>query len=65
MNGGVVKMMAVLAVLLLATLGVLLVFDVIPREQFQTLSVKGLMVIGILAAASLAVGLLMKSGNKE
>lgn len=62
---GVLRLMAVLAVLLLAGLGLLLVLDLIPREQLASLSGKGLMIIGIVAAASLAVGLLIKNDKLD
>jgi hypothetical protein len=52
---------AVLAVLLLAALGVMFVFDVIPRDTLQDLSIKTGYAVGILAAAALAIGLLLKS----
>lgn len=57
---GLLRSMAVLAVLLLAGLGCLFVLDVIPRETLQELSVKGIAIVGILGAAALAVALLVK-----
>jgi hypothetical protein len=57
---GLLKAFGVLAVLLLAGLGILFVLDLIPRETLQTLSTKGVLVIGILAAAGLVLGLLLR-----
>lgn len=65
MNNGMLRLTAVLAVLLLAGLGLLLVLDLIPREQFADISVKGLLAIGIIGAAGLVVGLLVNSGNTD
>lgn len=62
---GVLKLIAMLAVVLLAGLGILMVLDIVPRELFQPLVLRGLMVVVIVFAASLVVGLLMKSGNSE
>ncbi|MGH8504988.1 MAG: hypothetical protein ACRETM_03385 [Stenotrophobium sp.] len=59
------KLIAMLAVVLLAGLGILMVLDIVPRELFQPLVLRGLMVVVIVFAASLVVGLLMKSGNSE
>lgn len=56
----ILKGAAVLAVMLLAGLGCLFVLDVIPRETLNDLTVKTLFVCGIIAAAGLAVGLLIK-----
>jgi hypothetical protein len=54
------KAAAVLAVILLAGLGSLFVLDLIPRETLQDLTVKTVSLVGILAAASLTIGLLLK-----
>lgn len=50
----------ILAVLLLAGLGILLVLDVISRDLFTQWSVKAVAIVGILAAAGLLMGLLLK-----
>jgi len=57
---GFIKVMAVLAVLLLAGLGCLYVLDIIPRDMLQELSMKSLAVAAILGAAGLVVALLVK-----
>jgi len=55
------RVVAVLAVILLAGLGALFVLDIIPRDTMQDLTVKTLYLLGILAAASLTIGLLLKN----
>ena len=57
---GVLKFIGILAVLLLAALGVLFVLDIIPREMLGDAAVQSLVVLGIVAAASVAVGLLAR-----
>jgi hypothetical protein len=57
---GVLKFIGILAVLLLAGLGMLFVLDIIPREMLGDAAVKSLVVLGIVAAASVAVGLLAR-----
>ena len=60
------KAFSVLAVLLLAGLGILFVLDLIPRELMQTLVVKTVLVVGILAASAFVIGLLIgKDDRKE
>lgn len=65
MSSGLLKLSGVLSVLLLAALGLLLLFGLIPFEKFQTLTVKGLAVIAILGTASLAIGVLVKIGKTD
>ncbi|HKS36956.1 MAG TPA: hypothetical protein VJW76_07195 [Verrucomicrobiae bacterium] len=55
------KIAGVAAVLLLALIGILLVLDVIPREAVKEVTVKTMLVIGIVTAASLIIGLLVRS----
>jgi hypothetical protein len=57
---GVLKFIGILGVLLLAALGTLFVLDVIPREMLADAAVKSVVVLGIVAMASLAIGLLMR-----
>ena len=54
------RLAAVMAVLLLAALGLLLVTGAIDRAQFQEFSIQVLLVTAILAAAALVIGLLLK-----
>lgn len=61
----VLRAAAVLAVMLLAGLGILFVLDLIPRETLTELSIKFVAVIGILAAAGLVMGLLIKDRNSN
>jgi hypothetical protein len=58
---GVLKFIGILAVLLLAALGVLFVLDVFPREMLADAAVKSVVILGIVAAASLAIGMLMRA----
>jgi uncharacterized membrane protein SirB2 len=62
---GTLRLFAALAVVLLAGLGLLLVLGVIPVEQFQTWSLKSVLVLVILALAAIAMGLLMKGGKAD
>ena len=55
------KIAGVVAVLLLALIGILLVLDVIPREAVKEVTVKTMLVIGIVTAASLIISLLVRS----
>jgi hypothetical protein len=57
---GTLKLIGILAVLLLAALGVLFVLDIIPREMLGDAAVKSLAVLGIIATASVVVGLLAR-----
>ena len=57
---GVLKFIGILAVLLLAALGVLFVLDIVPREMLGDAAVKSIVVLGIVAVASVAVGLLAR-----
>jgi hypothetical protein len=55
------KIAGVVAVLLLTLIAILLVLDVIPREAVKEVTVKTMLVIGIVTAASLIIGLLVRS----
>jgi len=55
------KIAGLVAVLLLALIAILLVLDVIPREAVKEVTVKTLLIIGIVTAASLIIGLLVRS----
>lgn len=57
---GVLKLIAILAVVLLALLGVFVVLDVIPRDVLGELATKIVLVACIFALASAALGLLMR-----
>jgi hypothetical protein len=60
---GVLKFIGILAVLLLATLGALFVLDVFPREMLSDAAVKSVVILGIAAVASVAIGLLVRGGS--
>ncbi|MGH8529324.1 MAG: hypothetical protein ACRETN_05705 [Nevskiales bacterium] len=51
---------ATLAVVLLSLLGVLFVFDLIPRETLQHYAVKILLLIAIIAGAGRVLGVLLR-----
>jgi hypothetical protein len=55
------KIAGVVAVLLLTLIAILLVLDLIPREAVKEVTVKTMLVIGIVTAASLVIGLLVRS----
>jgi len=55
------KLAGMVAVLLLALIAILLILDVIPREAVKEVTVKTVLVIGIVTAASLVIGLLVRS----
>jgi hypothetical protein len=61
---GSLKIIASLAVLILAALAALLVFQVIDQSIFQDLAVKIGLVLLILAAAAVALGVLSKSKGR-
>lgn len=58
------KIAGVVAVLLLTLIAILLVLDVIPREAVKEVTVKTMLVIGIVTAASLVIGLLVRSRSE-
>jgi hypothetical protein len=57
---GTLKFIGILAVLLLAVMAMLFVLDVFPREMLGDATVKALVVLGIVAVASVAIGLLAR-----
>lgn len=61
---GTLKIIAALAVLILATLAALLVLKVIEQELFQDLAMKIGLLLLIAAAAAVALGVLSKSGRR-
>ena len=62
--GGVLKLTAIIAMVLLALLGVLVVLDVIPRDSLGELATKILLVACIFGLASAALAFLMHSGKR-
>jgi hypothetical protein len=60
----VLRLVAAGAIVLLAVLGVLVVFDVIPRDAFGELSTKIVLLACIVALASGAIAFLMRAGKK-
>lgn len=59
--GGTLRLLGALAVLSLAALASLFVFDVIPREELVSTASKVGLLLGIGAIAALALGALLKS----
>jgi hypothetical protein len=55
---GTLKFIGILAVLLLAALAAMFVLDVLPREMLREAAVKSVLVLGIVALASIVIGLL-------
>jgi hypothetical protein len=60
---GTLKLVAMFAVLALATLAGLLVLEVIPRAAFTELLAKVVLLALIVALAVFAIGMLMRSGR--
>jgi hypothetical protein len=61
---GVLKLTAIIAIVLLALLGMLVVLDIIPRDALGELAAKIVMVACIFGLASVALGLLIRSGKR-
>ena len=57
---GTARLLATLTILGLATIAVLVVLDVIPREAFGEVAVKTAMIVGICAVSAVAIGFLSK-----
>jgi hypothetical protein len=57
------RLAAALAVAFLGLLAGLVVLDIIPREQLTTLGVKVVLLLGIFCLVSLAVAVLVRSGE--
>ena len=60
--GGVLRLVAALAVVLLGALAVLVVLDILPRELLLTWGIKVLLVTGIIGVVALVVTLLSRKG---
>jgi uncharacterized membrane protein SirB2 len=60
---GALKAIAVLAVLIVALIGILAVTEVIPREALQEWMTKAGLVIAIVIGAAIALALLARSGS--
>lgn len=58
------RLTASIAILSLALLGILVVFDVIPREDLSSYSVKVVLTAAIVAAASVGLGVVARLGRK-
>jgi hypothetical protein len=57
---GLLKSVGILAVVLLAMVGVLFVLDIFPREMLGDVAVKSFVILGIVGVASVAIGLLAR-----
>jgi hypothetical protein len=57
---GVLKSIGILGVLLLAALAVLLVLDLLPRDAAGEAIMKSMLVLGIVAVASVVIGVLAR-----
>jgi hypothetical protein len=57
------RLAAALAVAFLGLLAGLVVLDVIPRDQLTTLGVKVVLLLGIFCVVTLAVSVLLRSGE--
>lgn len=60
---GALKAIAVLAIVIVALIGILAVTEVIPREALQEWMTKTGLVIAIVAGAAVALALLTRSGG--
>jgi len=61
--GGVLRAVAVLAVMVLAGIGILAVLGIIPQEALQEWATKIGLIAAIIAAAAVVLGLLARSGK--
>lgn len=59
------RLMAALAIALLAGLAALVVLDVVPREMLRQWSVKLILLTGIAALASVAITFIMGWGRRD
>jgi len=57
---GTARLLATLTILGLATIAILVVLDVIPREAFGEVAAKTGMIVGICAVSAIAIGFLSK-----
>jgi hypothetical protein len=62
---GTVRLIAILLIGLLATLGVLMVFDLLPRGLFEEYAAKIGWATGIVVVACAAVALVVKAGRSR
>lgn len=58
------RLTASVAILALALLGVLVIFDVIPREELSSYSVKVVLTAAIVAVATVALGVVGRLGRR-
>jgi hypothetical protein len=59
-GSGTARILASLTILVLASICVLVVLDVIPREAFGEVAAKTAMIVGICAVSAVAIGFLSK-----
>ena len=59
-GSGVARVMASLAILVLAAITILVVLDVIPRAAFGEVATKTAMIAGVCVVAAAAIGLLSR-----
>jgi len=59
-NSGVARVLASVAILVLAAITILVVLDVIPRSAFSEMAGKVAAVAGVCAVAALAIGFLSR-----
>jgi len=62
---GTIKLMALVAVVVLALFGILVALDIVPLEEVRAWLPQVLVLLGILVAAAVAVVLLMRSGDRR
>ena len=58
--GGTARLMASLAIVTLAALGILVVLDIIPRSAFAEVAGKTAMIAGICVVSVVAIGVLSR-----
>lgn len=59
-GSGVARVFVMLTILALASMTILVVLDVIPREAFGQVAAKAAMIVGVCAVSVLAIGFLSK-----
>jgi hypothetical protein len=59
-GSGVARVFAMLTILSLATMSIMVVLDVIPREAFGETAAKAGIIIGVCAVSALAIGFLSR-----
>lgn len=60
---GVMRMVAIIAVLAAAAFGLLVVFDVLSREQIADYATRTFIGVAIIAAAAFAIGFIGRRGS--